>query len=96
LTTCYGFFSRVSSEVPENELQAIGEHPNSNVLNILPVTTFRTIDLEGKKNFDPLFSRFCVNLSVFFSRKLCTKTGAVAVHASGCEASLTLVAAASE
>jgi hypothetical protein len=41
-------------------------HHNSNVLNILPVTTLRTIDLEGKKNSGPLFSRFCGKLSVFF------------------------------
>jgi hypothetical protein len=28
---------------------------NSHVSKILPVTTFRTIDLGGKKNFDRLF-----------------------------------------
>jgi hypothetical protein len=38
----------------------------SNVLNILPVTIFRTIDLAGKKNPASLFSRFCVEESVFF------------------------------
>jgi hypothetical protein len=38
----------------------------SNVLNILPVTIFRTIDLAGKKNPDSLFSRFCAEESVFF------------------------------
>jgi len=34
------------------------EHDNPNVWNILPVTTLRTIDLEGRKNSDPLFFRF--------------------------------------
>ena len=38
----------------------------SNVLNILPVTIFRTIDLAGKKNPDSLFSIFCADESVFF------------------------------
>jgi hypothetical protein len=47
------------------ELHAIGKRHNLNVLRILPVTTFRTIDLEGKKNSDPLFSRFCAEESVF-------------------------------
>jgi hypothetical protein len=50
---------------PKTELQAAGEHRNSNVMNIMPVTTLRTIDLEGKKNSDPLFSIFCGKLSVF-------------------------------
>jgi len=36
-------------------------------MNILPVTTLRTIDLAGKKNSDPLFSGFCGKLSVFFA-----------------------------
>jgi len=45
---------------------AIREHDNPNVLNILPVTTLRTIDLEGKKNSDPLFSRFWVETRDFF------------------------------
>jgi hypothetical protein len=39
---------------------------NSNVSKILPVTTFRTIDLGGKKNSSPLFSRFCEEQRVFF------------------------------
>ena len=39
---------------------------NSHVVNILPLTTLRTIDLGGKKNSDPLFSRFCAEQSVFF------------------------------
>jgi hypothetical protein len=34
------------------------ESHNSNVLNILTLTTLRTIDLGGKKIFDPLFSIF--------------------------------------
>jgi len=33
-------------------------HDNSNVSRILPLTTFRTIDLGGKKISDRLFSRF--------------------------------------
>ncbi len=48
------------------EPQAASAHPNSNVLNILPVTTLRTIDLEGEKNSSPLFSRFCTEQRVFF------------------------------
>jgi len=38
--------------------KVFGEHDNPNVLNILPVTTLRTIDLAGKKNPGPLFSIF--------------------------------------
>jgi hypothetical protein len=41
-------------------------HVNSNVSKILPLTTFRTIDLGGRKNIDPVFSIFCAKLSVFF------------------------------
>src|SRR5271165_7259878 len=41
------------------------EQDNSNVINILPVTTLRTIDLEGQKYSDPLLSRFCAESSVF-------------------------------
>jgi hypothetical protein len=48
------------------EQQAAGEHRNSNVSKILPLTTFRTIDLAGRKNSGPLFSRFCVKMRVFF------------------------------
>ncbi len=40
---------------------------NFNVSKILPLTTFRTIDLGGKKNSDPLFSRFCRETRVFLS-----------------------------
>jgi hypothetical protein len=50
----------------KTESQAVGGHRNSNVMNILPLTTLRTIDLEGKKNSGPLFSRFCVNFESFF------------------------------
>jgi hypothetical protein len=39
---------------------------NFHVSNILPVTTLRTIDLGGKKNYDPLFSVFCAKMRVFF------------------------------
>jgi hypothetical protein len=59
-------YSPVSHAVPKTKRQAAGEHHNSNVFKILPVTTLRTIDLGGKKNSDPLFSRFCGKLSVFF------------------------------
>jgi hypothetical protein len=48
------------------ELRAAWNRRNSHVLKILPVTTFRTIDLEGKKNSSLLFSRFCEELGVFF------------------------------
>ncbi len=41
-------------------------HRNPNVSNILPLTTFRTIDLAGRKNPDRLFSRFWAELRVFF------------------------------
>jgi hypothetical protein len=49
---------------------------NSHVVNILPLTTLRTIDLGGKKNSDPLFSIFCAEQSVFLReilhQNLCT------------------------
>src|SRR5580704_17308440 len=45
---------------------------NPNVLNILPLTTLRTIDLEGTKNSDPLFSIFWVETRDFFE-ELCTR-----------------------
>ena len=48
------------------EPRAVRHHCNFHVLNILPVTTFRTIDLEGKKSSGPLFSRFCAKESSFF------------------------------
>jgi hypothetical protein len=39
---------------------------NYNVFYILPVTPLRTIDLEGKKNSNPLFSGFCAERERFF------------------------------
>jgi hypothetical protein len=39
---------------------------NPNVSKILPLTTLRTIDLGGKKNSGPLFSRFCAKTECFF------------------------------
>jgi len=54
------------------EPRATGKPNNSSVLNILPVTTFRTIDLEGKEISDPSFSRFCAKESVFFESKSST------------------------
>jgi len=53
------------------EPRAVRHHCNFHVLNILPVTTFRTIDLEGKKNSGPLFSRFCGEESSFFCTYKC-------------------------
>src|SRR5579863_10518840 len=47
------------------EPRAAWNDHNFHVLNILPVTTFRTIDLGGKKNSSPLFSRFCEEQRVF-------------------------------
>src|SRR5579863_7539998 len=59
----------------QNGTQPVGEPANSNVSKILPLTTFRTIDLAGRKNSDPLFSRFCaktrVFLKVFLHQNLC-------------------------
>jgi hypothetical protein len=46
------------SRLSGSDRQAVSERGNPNVWNILPVTTFRTIDLEGKKNPGPLFSGF--------------------------------------
>jgi hypothetical protein len=46
--------------------QAVTPGDNSHVSNILPLTTFRTIDLGGKEFSDPLFSRFCAEMRVFF------------------------------
>jgi hypothetical protein len=59
--------------VSKRELRASTPHHNSNVLNILRVTTLRTIDLGGKKNSGPLFSRFCGKLSVFFQGNFAPK-----------------------
>ena len=50
----------------KTEPQAVRHHDNFHVFNILPVTTLRTIDLGGKKNSGPLFSRFCAEMRVFF------------------------------
>jgi hypothetical protein len=43
-----------------------GNRVNSNVSKILPLTTFRTIDLGDKKISGRLFSRFCAEARVFF------------------------------
>ena len=53
--------------------QAIGHPDNSNVYKILPVTPLRSIDLGGKKNSDPLFSRFYAEMTVFFEANLAPK-----------------------
>jgi hypothetical protein len=45
--------ARVSARCSKIEPQAIGEPYNSNVWNILPLTTLRTIDLEGRKKSGP-------------------------------------------
>jgi hypothetical protein len=49
--------------------RAIGHRDNSHVSKILPITTLRTIDLGDKKNSNPLFSRFCAEMRVFFEVK---------------------------
>jgi hypothetical protein len=41
-------------------------HDNSNVSNILPLTTFRNIDLGGNRNRGRLFSRFYEETKIFF------------------------------
>ena len=50
----------------KTEPRADGNRANSDVSNTLPLTTFRTIDLGGKKNPTPLFSRFCAKTEIFF------------------------------
>jgi hypothetical protein len=50
----------------KTEPQAVTRGDNSHVSNILPLTTFGTIDLGGKEFPDPLFSRFCAKMRVFF------------------------------
>jgi hypothetical protein len=50
----------------QNGSQRPRNRDNSNVSKILPVTTFRTIDLRGRKISDRLFSRFCATTRVFF------------------------------
>jgi hypothetical protein len=57
----------------QNGTEGSGPSRNSNVSNILPVTTLRTIDLESKKKPDSLFSRFCGELRVFFQRNAAPK-----------------------
>jgi hypothetical protein len=59
-------FSQLYLSFQNGTAQAVGDHRNSNFFNILPLTTLRTIDLEGKKNSAPLFSRFCVKFERFF------------------------------
>jgi hypothetical protein len=56
----------------KTEPQAVPRGDNSHVSNILPLTTFRTIDLGGKEFPDPLFSRFCAEMRVFLG-KSCTR-----------------------
>jgi hypothetical protein len=46
--------------------QQAGPEANSNVINILPLTTIRTIDLGGKKISGRVFSIFCREMRVFF------------------------------
>ena len=57
----------------ETEPQAARHGDNSHVSKILPVTTLRTIDLGGKKISDPLFSRFCAEMRVFFEQNVAPK-----------------------
>jgi hypothetical protein len=51
----------------QNGTARVGHDDNPNVLKILPVTTLRTIDLQGKKISGPLFSIFCVDREFFFN-----------------------------
>jgi len=55
-----------TSKVPKTEPEAARELHNPNVSKILPLTTFRTIDLGGGKISGRLFSRFCAEMRVFF------------------------------
>ena len=55
--------SRAKFELP----RARDYDDNSNVSKILPLTTFRTIDLGGGKIPGRLFSRFCAESRVFYS-----------------------------
>jgi hypothetical protein len=55
-----------TSKVPKAEPEASRKSRNSNVSKILPLTTFRTIDLGGGKISGRLFSRFCAEIRVFF------------------------------
>jgi hypothetical protein len=64
---------RSSTCSPKTEPQAVEPHRNSNVWNILPVTTLRTIDLRGTKNSDRLFSRFCTEMRAFFEGHIAPK-----------------------
>ena len=57
-----------------------GRARNSNVMNILPLTTFRTIDLAGRKNPDSLLSIFWEEMEVFFRRYSAPKH----MHMSAC------------
>jgi hypothetical protein len=45
-----------------------GGQDNSNVSKIVPLTTFGTIDLGGKKISGLLFSRFCAEIEIFFQQ----------------------------
>ena len=57
------------------EPQAARLCDNFHAFNILPVTTFGTIDLGGKKKSGPLFSRFCAKESSFFCTYKCDVSG---------------------
>src|SRR5271155_164593 len=57
---------RTVCRVPKRAHVQRGNNANSNVFKILPLTTFRTIDLGGGKISDPLFSIFCAEARVFF------------------------------
>ena len=59
--------------VPKRAHVQAANTDNSNVSRILPLTTFRTIDLGGGKNSDPLFSRFYAENESFSRCIFCTK-----------------------
>src|ERR1700719_3926106 len=69
------FASGAPRRTPKAELQAGRSRHNSNVSNILPLTTFKTIDLGGKKISGPLFSGFWTETRDFLEGKIAPKIG---------------------
>jgi len=65
---------QLRSAASRNQLQAAENQRNSNVSKILPLTTFRTIDLAGRKNSIPLFSRFYAKREFFFDGNIAPQT----------------------
>ena len=65
------------------EPRAKWNRANSHVSKILPLTTFRTIDLGGKKNSTPLFSRFYAKTECFL-RNFLHQKGCIAIGNCDC------------